>query len=74
MPDGTFHALATPISTSPVGLVAAESIEDSAEKAKMTADSALQERTGHTQCSAGCVPWQAHTIAFDEQDHQPDDE
>lgn len=54
--DGTFSAWAAPDPAT----VAIDYIEDGPEHAKIAAEYALRQKTGHTRCSAGCSGWQLH--------------
>jgi hypothetical protein len=56
-PDGTFSAWAT---SEPAGAIRPDYIEDGPENAMRAAEYALEQKTGHAQCSRACSGWQMH--------------
>jgi hypothetical protein len=60
-PDGTFAVIAAPDTARGVS---PDSIEQALQPAKISAARALEEKTGHRECSPQCGRWQKHSQLF----------
>ena len=60
-PDGTFAVIAAPEAARGVS---PDSIEPALQPAKASAARALEEKSGHANCSEQCERWQKHSQLF----------
>ena len=75
-PDGTFAVIAAPDTARDVS---PDAIEQALPPAKASAARALEEKSGHRECSADCERWQKHSqlfmeIPYGETDDEDEDE
>jgi hypothetical protein len=71
-PDGTFAVIVAPETARDVS---PDSIDGALQTAKASASRALEEKSGHRECSDACERWAKHSQLFMEiSQHEEDDE